>query len=412
MSLYGSLFTGVSGLAAQSNAMSMISNNIANVNTVGYKGNVASFSSLVTNGRDTSAYSPGGVLSQAKSTINQQGILQQTASGTDMAVTGAGFFVVSRDGNFTDDLPMYTRAGSFSVDESGFMRNANGFVLMGTAPSATGVFPPTGDVKNLSPVNVAITDNLATPTSKASMVMNLNAGDDITPVAAPQTFNFSRAMTVYDSLGGPHNLQLDFRKTAANQWEVTTGAMTAAGTPAAAPMTIDFDPATGTPTAASSFDLSQIDWGNGSASQDISVDLSKMTQFAAASSVTNVDQNGSELGRRMGISVSDDGYVTANFSNGETQRLYRVDLATFVNPEGLEEKSGNVYIETETSGGNNIRSAGSNGAGVISASALESSNIDLAEEFSRMIVTQRAYSANTKTISTADQMLTELLQLR
>ena len=404
MSLYGSLFTGVSGLAAQSNAMSMISNNIANVNTVGYKGNIASFSSLVTDGNKTAngPYSPGGVLSSANSTINKQGILQQTESSTDMAVTGSGFFVVSRDGNFTDDLPMYTRAGSFSVDETGVLRNSNGYVLMGTAPTAPGVFPPPGDVRDLVPVNVAITDNLASPTTEASIVMNLNAGDAVT--AAP-AYNFSRGITVYDTLGGPHELQLNFRKTSANNWEVSSNAT-------AATLPIVFDPATGNPTSPPVLNLTGVNWGTGFAPQDIAIDLSKITQFSAASSVTNVDQNGAELGRRTGVSVSDDGFVTANFSNGETQRLYRVDLATFVNPEGLGEKSGNVYIETENSGGNNIRIAGSNGAGMISASSLESSNIDLAEEFSRMIVTQRAYSANTKTISTADQMLTELLQLR
>lgn len=315
MSFYGSLFTGVSGLAAQSNAMSMISNNIANVNTVGYKGNVASFSSLVTDGNKTtnSPYSPGGVLSSANSTISKQGIFQQTASSTDMAVTGSGFFVVSRDGNFTDDLPMYTRAGSFSVDETGVLRNSNGYVLMGTAPTSPDVFPPPGDVRDLVPVNVAITDNLATPTTEASIVMNLNAGD---AVAVAPAYNFSRGMTVYDFLGGPHNLQLNFTKTGANNWEVSSDATT---TPPATPLPIVFDPATGNPTTPPMLSLTAVNWANGSAPQDIQIDLSKITQFAAASSVTNVDQNGAELGRRMGVSVSDDGFVTANFSNGETK---------------------------------------------------------------------------------------------
>ena len=158
--------------------------------------------------------------------------------------------------------------------------------------------------------------------------------------------------------------------------------------------------------------LSNINWGNGSDPQDINFDISGFTQFAGEYNVISSTQNGAELGLRTGISIDDEGFVVAHFSNGQSSNIYKLAVATFANANGLKELTGNVFRESDSSGNFNLREAGSGSAGKIAPGALEASNVDLAEEFSKMIVTQRAYSANTKVISTADQMTQELLKLR
>jgi flagellar hook protein FlgE len=140
--------------------------------------------------------------------------------------------------------------------------------------------------------------------------------------------------------------------------------------------------------------------------------MSGFTQFAGQYNVISSDQNGAELGLRTGISIDNEGFVTAQFSNGQSSRIYKLAIATFANANGLNELTGNVFRESDTSGSYNLREAGQGSAGNVASGSLEASNVDLADEFSKMIVTQRAYSANTKVISTADQMMQELLQLR
>jgi flagellar hook protein FlgE len=158
--------------------------------------------------------------------------------------------------------------------------------------------------------------------------------------------------------------------------------------------------------------LASINWSNGSAQQNIAFDISKFSQFSGEYNVVSSNQNGAELGLRTGVSIDEDGFVTAQFSNGKSTRIYKLAVATFANVNGLDELSGNVFRESDSSGDFNLREAGKGSAGKIASGVLESSNVDLADEFSKMIVTQRAYSANTKVISTADQMTQELLQLR
>jgi flagellar hook protein FlgE len=435
MSLFGSLFTGVSALSAQSQAMGMISNNIANVNTTGYKRNEASFSSLVTQAGRSTIYSPGGVRASTEQTVNQQGTPQQTASSTDVAISGSGFFVVQQSPNASSGQEtMYTRAGSFSEDENGYLRNSNGFYLMGWEIGDDGALVnATADVASLTPVSVGFESGRTKQTTQADVVLNLDARQSATATGP----HFSRSMTVYDSLGAAQQLQMDFTNTAtANTWNLTLkdpngGAITSptattnlqlvfgsdgkidkTATQAANPTYMAFSPA-GDPTGKLKLSLTDIDWANNSdPTQDITIDISGMTQSASDYSVGTINQDGAELGLRTGIAIDSDGNVVASFSNGLTQNLARIPIATFTNPNGLQERTGNVYIQTSDSGAYNLRDAGTAGAGNIATSSLEASNVDLADEFSRMIVTQRAYSAGTKIISTTDQMLTELLQLR
>ena len=435
MSLFGSLFTGVSALSAQSQSMGMISNNIANVNTTGYKRNEASFSSLVTQAGRSTIYSPGGVRASTEQTVNQQGTPQQTASTTDVAISGSGFFVVQQSPTKSSGQEtMYTRAGSFSEDENGYLRNSNGFYLMGWEIGDDGALVnATADVASLTPVSVGFESGRTKQTTQADVVLNLDARQAVTG-----TTNFSRSMTVYDSLGAAQQIQMDFSNTnTPNTWNLrvsdpATGAITSptattdlplvfgsdgklnkAATLALAPAgTMAYNPP-GDTNGDLELSLTGIDWSNNSdPTQSIKINISGVTQSASDYSVGTINQDGAELGLRTGIAIDTNGNVVASFSNGLTQNLARIPIATFTNPNGLQERSGNVYIQTSNSGAYNLRDAGTAGAGNIATSSLEASNVDLADEFSRMIITQRAYSAGTKIISTTDQMLTELLGLR
>jgi flagellar hook protein FlgE len=159
-------------------------------------------------------------------------------------------------------------------------------------------------------------------------------------------------------------------------------------------------------------ELAGIDWGNGSALQTIEVDVERFSQFSGNFTVLFADQNGAELGLRTGVDIDREGFVIARFSNGATSKLYKLPLVTFSNPNGLQEVSGTAYSETDESGEENLREAGAGGAGFIEPATLEMSNVDLADEFAKLIISQRAYSANTKVITTVDQMTEDLLRLR
>src|SRR4051812_39371843 len=398
MSLFGSLFTGVSALSAQSQAMGMISNNIANVNTTGYKRNEASFSSLVTQAGRSTIYSPGGVRASTEQTVNQQGTPQQTASSTDVAISGSGFFVVQQSPNATSGQEtMYTRAGSFSEDENGYLRNSNGFYLMGWEIGDDGALVnATADVASLTPVSVGFESGRTKQTTQADVVLNLDARQSTTATGP----HFSRSMTVYDSLGAAQQVQMDFSNTStANTWNLnlkapaggtitppsaatnlslvfgSDGKIDKTATQAANPTLMAFSPA-GDPTGNLKLSLTDIDWANNSdAAQDITIDISGMTQSASDYSVGTINQDGAELGLRTGIAIDSDGNVVASFSNGLTQNLARIPIATFTNPNGLQERTGNVYIQTSDSGAYNLRQAGEAGAGKIATSSLEASNV-------------------------------------
>lgn len=680
MSLFGALFTGVSGLGAQSQSTAMISNNIANVNTIGFKRSEAAFYSLVTSEGRSSKYSPGTVAVNRVQRVNQQGPVQQTGSTTDAAISGNGFFTVKRDAN-SDQEFLYTRSGSFSEDAQGLLRNTAGFVLYGWPIDANGDLPNNqGDLTSLVPADVAFLGGLTRPTSSGEISLNLDADevDSILGSVSTSPPDFTRGLTVYDSLGsaqvltfeytktyGPQgtsagtvgdlsatdNLVNDVGMTVGNQFSISvdggpastftvtststvndiitfvnavagaeaflgndgelvfqrtefeggaaqnitlanisgspliglgmqagvyssndlstatvmatgTTAGLVDGTPGPATtlaalgllvgdtLTIDLDgsgaPSTFTvgagddidditafidgvtgvpgsavidglgrlqvthsrlspldatigfggvnvaaalglsttqsyyaagygngsaadtppyssggypspqtlpgdagynsrgwwnlrvvhpngttlsnglvnftgggelnalPDSAGNIDLNmtQIDWGNGSDPQNIDIDIERFSQFAGNYNVIFSDQNGAELGLRTGVEITRDGFVVARFSNGASSNLYKIPLVTFANPNGLTEVSGTAYSENELSGEENLREAGQGGAGFLEPSTIESSNVDLADEFAKLIVSQRAYSANTKVINTVDQMTEELLRLR
>lgn len=655
MSLFGSLITGVSALSAQSQAIGMVANNIANVSTVGYKRREASFQSLVTSESRNARYTPGSVLARAIQKIDGQGALQQTNSTTDVAISGNGFFVVQRSPEGIQES-LFTRAGSFSEDANGYLRNTAGFYLMGWRIDENGNLPAgRDDISSLEAVNVSLLGGLTKATSTAELNINLDAAEPTTtyPVVTGSQADFKRTLKVFDSLGEGQNLEFQFyhhvsptattesntatplerttlldsltnidptetlvvsvggvsaaytitatstvqdfidfvntnttlqdvaaaeltdagdirvvaknfdeavvvtggvqvgaqsaasalgfstmaaynHSTGANGTGFTTatlfntipgiangnqltvtvgtssdtftvGAATdfqdfidqintnlvgiaraeltstgalriqaldltqtvavtnGAGTPATimgftavaetAPTAptifpddglsatanpfgwwqlnlVDLDTGTILNTGSMNFGsdgtingvndinglksifMNDINWANGSDLQDITLDISGLTQFSGEYNVTSATQNGAELGLRTGVEINRNGVVTARFSNGQTSSLFQLPLATFTSTNSLTEQTGNAFIQTSESGSYNLREAGTGGAGLVEGSAVESSNVDIADEFTKMIVTQRAYSAGTKVIRTADEMTEELLRLR
>jgi flagellar hook protein FlgE len=445
MSLFGSLFTGVSGLAAQSRSMSVISNNVANVSTVGYKGGLSSFASMVVGAGESSA--SGGVRQSTQFLINKQGLVQATGSGTDAAIVGDGFFAVADNAGGTG-APLYTRAGSFSPDAEGFLRSANGFYLLGWQLDANG--QPL-DVNVTQPVNVRDLNSTTAASTRLKLGANLDAGQEIhagayaagdmtahhaTNGGSGVAPDFKRQIQIYDSLGNARSVTVAFLRTpGASTWSVELYADSAdveAGSHAnglLASGSISFNgngslvgaSITPTyPTGAAAGDPVGIDWIGSSGSDDSSIVLDwgamggtdGMTQFAGESAVSFVTKDGAGYGELNSVRIDDEGFVEASFSNGEVRRIFQIPVATFANPNALQPRSGNVFAVTLDSGDANLLAAGVGRAGQISPAALEAANVDLADEFTKMIVTQRAYSANAKVITTTDDMLDELMRIK
>lgn len=602
MSIYGAMFSGVSGLFAQSQALGMISDNISNVNTIGYKGTQARFSTFVTRSASPSHYSPGGVRSQPFQTIDKQGLLQSAEGPTSLAVSGNGFFVVNQAVNpGIGNNYGFTRAGGFQPDDEGNLRNTAGYYLQGWRLSPDGSLAPgvnpnvlneletvnisnlTGSVQPTTEIslqaNLPADSELISPAPSTTMTMNgnltynaagggtatqtvqvfandgtpyqvtldfvqtnpaaagtitwdqvnvtsiqsptgasvgvglpINLGaltfDEISgaatggtattlnlstltggavagsPVAIDSTATTSGSgaqnisalangsanlaasnlddtypatVQIFDSLGVGYNLTIRWVKTGATTGAGATATWSAyvqdltrvsdgqqvAGAPAdpdnpatwGAPIgTVTFDN-TGKPVSTSSqptatagtplslgLDMSVYTlangatWGDGSTTLDfglgLSGDAAGLTQFSTDYLVDRIDQDGVQFGAFQGVQIDEQGFVTAIFDNGRSLKVFKVPLATFPNPNGLESRTGNTFIETDRSGAYFLRDAMSGGAGEIISGALESSTVDLATEFTNMIVTQRAYSASAKIITTADEMLDELVRIK
>ncbi|MDJ0944106.1 MAG: flagellar hook protein FlgE [Kiloniellales bacterium] len=421
MSIFGAMFAGVSGLTAQSQAIGMISDNIANVNTVGYKGLRTSFSTLVTQSGSQTLHSPGGVQSRPVQSADAQGLLQSTTSVTDVAIVGNGFYVVNEaaaPGPGNDYL--YTRAGQFTTDENGDLINSGGYYLQGwPLDPTTGALPATPSVlSSTQTVNVSSLSGNAVPTTAMSLGANL-------PSTAANGETHSITAQIFDALGNAHNLQVDFvYDSATPEWDITVNDPTLASTGAvsgtvAGPVarSIAFD-GFGTPSAITFPDI-DITWtATTSAPSTISTNLGTLgqtdgiTQFAGNFAISFINQDGVRFGNFTGVNIDNDGIVTALFDNGQQQAIYKLPLAVFPAPNSLELRDGNAYIETDGSGNVILLEANTGAAGSVSSSSLEASTVDLADEFTNMIVTQRAYSANAKIITTADEMLEELIRIR
>jgi len=430
MSLYGALLTGVSSLNANGRALAITSSNIANVNTVGYKTSTADFSTFLASTGSANVVTPSSVQVNAAQHLSQQGLLTTTASSTDLAITGNGFFIVTP----TPSNPLqtyYTRAGSFTADSDGLLKNAAGFYLEGWTLNPDGSMPSNRSA--LSVINLQSINGTAEETTQMSLNANLQAS--AVPVGAYTAGNlyngvvtpeFEQTINVYDSQGAARPMQVAFVKTAADTWAyevsyqgdvadiggaannpINTGALTfnpdgtlASPAGGVANFTIAWDASTGLVAQPMAVNFGTVGQADG------------VTQFDAASAITAVNVDGAPYGSITAVTVDDEGYVSALFDNGIQRRVFKVALATFVNPDGLAPVAGNAYQLTNEAGIPSILEPGTGGAGAIASNALESSTVDLAREFSDLITTQRAYSAATRIITTADQMLQELMQIK
>lgn len=415
MSLMTSLYSGETGLTANSLDLSVIGDNIANGNTIGFKGSRAAFEDALAQVVMNNSQMGLGTELEKVQRLMSQGALTNTGVATDLALNGAGFFMMKgsyggQSGNF------YTRAGQFTVDNLGYLVSLNGLRVQGYPADATGqVMPGLGDL-HLGAAS-------ASPKATANITVKANLNADTTASAwdannpgAPPAFPASA--TLYDSLGAAHQVTVYFNKSAtAGTWEwhaVTDGAGVEggqAGQPSPiASGTLAFDPSNG--MYSSSTQTSTFTPKGQTVAQPLNFDFSGMTQFSGDSAVSFVNQDGYDSGSLASISVDSRGHVMGSFTNGQKRTLGQVAIAGFSAADELGRVGGNLYTQTVASGDPSIGTAGDGGRGTLTAGALEQSNVDMASEFIRMIAAQRGFQANSKTISTADQLLQELMNLK
>jgi flagellar hook protein FlgE len=419
-------------LDANIRALSNTSTNIANVNTVGYKETQNQFSTLLAENVGVGQFSSGGVKAIAVQRVSGQGEISQTTLSTDLAISGAGFFAVTStpNPNPTVSQLMYTRAGDFQKNADGFLRNASGYYLQGWKLDANGNVP--ANPSDVEAVDLGQITGTAEATTTASLRINLQAsatadagyaaGDMTAGTATPQ---YQTGISVFDSQGGSQPLNLSFIKTGANTWSYE---VTYEGDPAniggagnnpiaTGDLTFNTDGTIATPASAVALTIPW-DPASGLAAQTINVNLGTpggadgLTQYDAVSTLYSSNANGALFGALTGVRVDGDGKVIAQFDNGIEKPIYQLPITTFLNPDGLRALDGNAYAQSVESGDVSFKQANQGGAGAVQSSALEQSTVDLAKEFSDMIVIQRAYSAASKIITTADEMLSELTQLK
>lgn len=481
MSINGAMLAGVSGLTANAAALSTISQNIANVNTVGYKRASTEFSTVVNAQTQGVGYSAGGVQATARHFISQAGQLQRTTSGTDLAIAGQGFFVVTeKSENLTlSDARLFTRAGAFKIDDLGYLQNTSGLYLQGWPVASDGsVAADPSDMSRLRTINVGSVGGAAEPTTRVSLNANLKssvepdaaalaryaAGETMAAYKADATPpigvkpDFEISIPVSDSKGGQQNLTVAFLKGAnPNEWHAEVygpagKVMNADGTPmavnapiksgivkftqdgrldtsftgptalfpdatnatitlGASPTTPPTPPIPGAPTPDVLWDTDL-----GVASQTIAIDLGAstggLTQYDSTSIVQATYTNGTAFGNLTEVKIDEAGFVTAIFDNGVMRKIAQVALATFPSADSLTEVAGNAFRVSQNSGTFNLKAPGTGGAGLLGAQQLEASTVDLSTEFTGLITTQRAYSASSKIITTADEMLAELINIK
>lgn len=408
MSLYGVMRTGVSGMNAQSNKLSTVSDNIANVNTTGYKRASTEFSSLILKS-GSGNYDSGAVETTVRYAISDAGNYQFTTSTTDLAVQGNGFFVV-QDANGNNFL---TRAGAFVPDSTGNLVNAAGFQLMGynIANGATPNVSANG-FGGLQVVNVNQMALQAAPSTKATVAANLDpSATAIAAPAGPANYTSKTSMVTYDNIGNAVTLDVYAAKTGANTWDIQVYNGATQLTTAGPATTFTFDVTAvgkGALAAASPTSLSVAIPGGSAA---FNIDLSAMTQVASAFDFkATVDGNAPSAVEK--VNIDDKGVVTAVLKNGTELPSFQIALATVPSPDHLTPEVGNVYSPNLDSGNVQVGLAGQGGLGTIKSGALEDSNVDLADELTSMIEAQRGFTANSKSFQTGADLLDVVVNLK
>ncbi|WP_374763425.1 flagellar hook protein FlgE [Yunchengibacter salinarum] len=498
---FTALSTGVSGLQAFGEGIGVISDNITNVNTVGYKETRTNFSTLVTETEALQSFSPGGVRASSTTLVSGQGLLEPSASTTDLAIDGAGFFVVRNAVDPEDKTgeTLFTRAGSFTQDNKGFLVNTAGQNLLGWPLDNQGNILDTQgnitnnrqDLRNLEPINIDNLNGIAEATDEVSIRANLQSStqplttnlSNGAPLTDPSnigaltangtatggrtvTADFETNVTVFDSLGQAHTVVSAFKKTASNAWTFEVyadnpselnGAHGSNGLIGRGTLTFNPDGSidlgnsnlrnvvhSPLPSDLSAGDVTDpstdadgdgladenvlnnqnsglmIDWNDGISNAATSqidyeagtdTETNGFTHFDSQSTVISTAVDGAQFDNVNGIQITENGDVNALFKNGLAKTVFRLPVATFSNPEGLNRRQGNAFGASDSSGNFTLNNPNEGGAGKVSPNSLELSTVDLANEFADLIKMQRAFSASTRIITTSDEILTELTQL-
>jgi flagellar hook protein FlgE len=410
MGLYSSFYSSLSGLSANANALSVIGNDLSNLNTIGFKGSAASFQDLFAASLGATSIQGNGNpiqigLGTQLGAINQnfgQGSFQSTSNVTDMAIQGEGFFAVqTKDGGAG-----FTRAGNFTVNKNGALVDPNGNLVKGWNRKGNSL--TTNGLSGPIQVDMGTTSPPAATTNVAT-VTNLNANATAGTV-------YSTPVQIYDSLGASHSLLFTYTKAASpgtwNTTVTTDGGATVSGYPSS----IQFDPKGMLTSPTTNPTLSISGWPNGATSPPTTWNIAtagaaNLTGFSAPSATSGTTQDGFGSGTVRSMTVDQNGVITGSFTNGQTIPMAQVAIASFANSAGLAKQGENMWAETLSSGAAAIGAANQGGRGAVLGANLELSNVDVAEEFTRLIINQRGYQANSRVVTTADSLLQETLNL-
>jgi len=404
MSLYGVLRSGVSGMNAQSNKLGTVAENLQNSATTGYKRASTEFQSLILDSSEGN-YNPGGVQTKIRYAIGDQGAINYTTSGSDLAISGDGFFVVSDAAG----TPYLTRAGNFVVDgPTGELRNAAGFTLMGYSLADGPANPALNSLNEMVPVNIKGMGMQARPSTSGTFTGNL-------PYMAPgsDAANFTKksSLMAYDKVGAPVRMDIEIIGTppAATDPEGTMGTYTINITQNGQThsVTLEFD-ADGKLTVPANPATTSFDIYNG---ETFTLDLTGMTQLAGDYDVKGT-ANGNPPSSVKNTEFASDGTVYAVFEDGSRVAAYRIPLATVPSPDHLKPRGGNVFEATQDSGDYQVGFPETGAFGTVTSGALEASNVDIGTELTSMIEAQTAYTANSKVFQTGSELLDVLMNLK
>ncbi|MCX2697506.1 MULTISPECIES: flagellar hook protein FlgE [Ochrobactrum] len=395
MSLYGMMRTGVSGMNAQANRLSAVAENIANASTVGYKRAETQFSSLVLPST-AGQYNSGSVLTNVRYGISDQGGIRSTASRTDLAIDGNGFFVVQG----ADGTSYLTRAGSFVPDKDGYLVNTAGYYLLGAGPdeSAGGL-----TIAGLERINANAADLEAQASTSGTFTVSLPLNGQ---VPAAGEFNHKTSLISYDSQGKKITLDVYFTKSADNNWDVSV--KNAADGVEVGTTSLEFDPANGDLVAGGvvSVDLTGY---NGSA---LSLNLGASKEASGEYTISEAVINGQAKSSMKSVDVASDGSIVGIYENGSQVILGRIPLAKVPSPDRMTVVSGNVFLASAESGEISLGFPQSSGIGKVMSGSLEESKADIAQELTDMIEAQRSYTANSKVFQTGSELMDVLVNLK
>lgn len=445
-SIVNGLFAGRSGISSHGTAIAVVADNISNASTIGFKTSRAEFEDLMAGGQTAGKVVGSGSQTSAVSTIFEQGTLEFTNRPLDLAIDGNGFFVLGQG-----QQRYYTRAGNFKVNEDGVIVNQDGLSVLGFPASGSGALEEinvnTISQSQIESSNVAVAGNLdsgsttigaGTLPSLVNGSTNEVIGAGEAPAASPTTYaelsalaEFSTVVDVFDSLGNAHTVTFFFFKTNTNQYtaqgyvnsdDVDTVPVVNSGEPrlvttlangaGTSNMVLNFNSdgslnaGTSTPTL-----NAIIPWNTGAANAAIALDLSQFTQYATASNVLGISQDGQGIGTVTSLSIEDDGQIFALLSNGQSATIGTIGLVNFSNPEGLTRIGNNLLQQSPDSGEPIVGRPKAGTLGAVQSGSIELSTVDIADQFVKLITLQRGFQANSRIITTINQLLNEIIQL-